>query len=879
MIIFSTNQRKAFLLRGAMIVVAGVLIAGQLTAGQLVAQTMSAEDQAKFFETKIRPVLVRECYGCHSSQSGQARGGLLLDTRNSAQVGGDSGPAVVPSSIDESLIISSLEYEDYRMPPGGKLSANIIRDFRTWIENGAFDPREQEIQKVQSEITPEDIERGREFWSFVSVQMPNEPRFDTSLDSKDWAISPIDKFILAKLQQAKIKPVDDADPVTLLRRMALDLTGLPPTQSLRASFLEKWESNSQHAIEYAADFLLASESFGERWGRHWLDIARYAESSGKEVNVTYPHAWRYRDYVIDSFNNDRPYDEFLRQQIAGDLLPIGRGPDANERWTENLIATGFLALGTKTLTERNGRQFQLDLVDEQIDVLGSVVLGVSVACARCHDHKFDPIAQSDYYALAGIFQSSDTYYGTINSQKNRRPTNLISLPTRDSEAYEPTLKPSELQALKDRLEAAKASVAEALRARRQGNQGKPSQTPGKMQQLKNVVSIARASGEAGWLQGKINSYADDGTPLALAMGIQDSDTIEDTRLLVRGEFDKPADLIPRGFPQVLTKQPVSLPENSSGRRELAEWLTDPDHPLTARVMVNRVWGNLLGQGIVSSTNNFGSTGATPTHPELLDYLASRFVQNDWSTKKLIREIVTSRVYRLSAEYSEENYLADPDNQWLWRHQPRRLEAEVIRDCMLAIGGQLDPNRPRRSLIADAGPAVVRDGVLMTGAAPSMTDDSMVSNGQQRRRGRNSQSVRLKQIAFDVDSNHRSVYLPVVRDQVTRSMDVLDFADPNRPVGQREESNTPDQGLYFLNNPFVIKQSKSLAKKIASDQNAKSTVDKLKLAFESVYGRPVEQNELRAARNFCSTMRNEPLEKQLTAFCQALFASAEFRYSR
>ena len=348
MIIFPTNQRKAFLLRGAMIVVAGVLIAGQLTAGQLVAQTMSAEDQAKFFETKIRPVLVRECYGCHSSQSGQARGGLLLDTRNSAQVGGDSGPAVVPSSIDESLIISSLEYEDYRMPPGGKLSANIIRDFRTWIENGAFDPREQEIQKVQSEITPEDIERGREFWSFVSVQMPDEPGLDTSLDSKDWAISPIDKFILAKLQQAKIKPVDDADPVTLLRRMALDLTGLPPTQSLRASFLEKWESNSQHAIEYAADFLLASESFGERWGRHWLDIARYAESSGKEVNVTYPHAWRYRDYVIDSFNNDRPYDEFLRQQIAGDLLPIGRGPDANERWTENLIATGFLALGTKT---------------------------------------------------------------------------------------------------------------------------------------------------------------------------------------------------------------------------------------------------------------------------------------------------------------------------------------------------------------------------------------------------------------------------------------------------------------------------------------------------------------------------------------------------
>jgi len=284
------------------------------------------------------------------------------------------------------------------------------------------------------------------------------------------------------------------------------------------------------------------------------------------------------------------------------------------------------------LTERNGRQFQLDLVDEQIDVLGSVVLGVSVACARCHDHKFDPIPQADYYALAGIFQSTATYYGTINSQQNRRPTSLITLPTRDSESYQPALTQSELQALKDQLEEAQSQLAEALRARRQENQGKPDQNSNKMEQAKKALSVGRASGTAGWLQSKINSYADDGTPLALAMGVQESDTVKDTRLLVRGEFDKPADLIPRGFPQVLTSQPISLAENSSGRRELARWLTDPKHPLTARVMANRVWGYLLGQGIVSSTNNFGSTGATPTHPELLDYLASRFVQNDWSIK-------------------------------------------------------------------------------------------------------------------------------------------------------------------------------------------------------------------------------------------------------
>jgi hypothetical protein len=852
-----------------------VVTCGGFFSAATVAQGQSEKEQAKFFETKIRPVLVRECYGCHSSQSGQARGGLLLDTRNSSEAGGDSGPAVVPGSLDESLIINAIEYEDYRMPPGGKLPANVIRDFRTWIENGAFDPREQEIHKVQSEITAEDIERGKKFWSFVSVKVPSVP----NVDSSAWATSTIDNFVQAKFQEEGLSPAADADAVTLLRRLALDLTGLPASESQRNSFLERWESDPQAAIGYLVDSLLASESFGERWGRHWLDVARYAESSGKEVNVTYPHAWRYRDYVIDSFNQDRPYDEFLRQQIAGDLLPIGSGPDSKERWSENLVATGFLALGTKTLTERNGRQFQLDLVDEQIDLLGSVVMGVSVACARCHDHKFDPIPQSDYYALAGIFQSTDTHYGTIDSQQNRRPTSLITLPTRDSQSYQTSISKAELQQMKDQLKEAQTNLAEALRARRQGNRNPNQAKSTQPNQARSIISVALASGQAGYLKAKINSYDANGQPLALAMGVQDSDEIEDTRLLIRGEFDKPADLIPRGFPQVMSTEPVSLSRKTSGRRELAEWLTDSSHPLTARVMVNRVWSHLLGQGIVSSTDNFGTTGATPTHPELLDYLANQFVKNGWSVKQLIREIVTSRVYRLSSDFDEANHHADPDNYYLWRHRPRRLEAEVIRDCMLAIGGQLDQTRPPRSLIADAGPAVVRDGALLTGSSgKKMSGGSMVQD-RVRRRMSGGNGVRLKQVSLDTDSNHRSVYLPIVRDQVTRSMDVLDFADPNRPVGTREESNTPDQGLYFLNNPFVIEQSQSLARKIATDPDTKSLVSKLELAFELAYGRPAERKELRAARNFCTVMRNEPIEKSLTAFCQALFASAEFRYTR
>ncbi len=866
----STRRTKACFVGNALwLLLVFVTALTWCSSGRLVAQDLST-DAAKetFFETKIRPVLVRECYGCHSSQAGQARGGLYLDTRESSEAGGDSGPAVVPGDLDESLIINALEYEDYRMPPGGRLPANVVADFRKWVEAGAYDPREREIQKIQSTISADDIEQGRKFWAFVPPVVPTVPAAKES----DWATAPIDRFVMAQHQEQGVQPVADADANSLLRRLSLDLTGLPAKQSVRESFLSRWKSDPQKAIEYVVDTLLASDSFGERWGRHWLDVARYAESSGKEVNVTYPHAWRYRDYVIDSFNNDRPYDEFLRQQIAGDLLPIGSGDDAKDRWSENLVATGFLAIGTKTLTERNGRQFKLDLVDEQIDVVGSVVLGVSVACARCHDHKFDPIPQSDYYALAGIFQSTDTHYGTINTQQNRRPTSLLTLPAAN-DPWQSSVSTSQLQDWKDQLKETQEKQREALRARRQANQGATPQGKARM----NVLSVAKLSGQAGWLRGKINSYAADGTPLALAMGVQDADTIEDTRLLVRGEFDKPADLIPRGVPQVLTNQPIELSDKSSGRRELADWLTDPDHPLTARVMANRVWGHLLGQGIVSSTQNFGATGATPTHPQLLDYLAMRLVQQDWSIKQLIREIVTSRVYRLSSDFDETNHEADPDNQWLWRHQPRRLDAEVIRDCMLAIGGELARQRPQRSLIAESGPAVVRDGSLITGSAPV---EPMMSSSSRRRRGSSDEGgFRPKRVALDADSNHRSVYLPIVRDQVVRSMDVLDFADPNRPVGRREKSNTPDQGLYFLNNPFVIEQSKALAQQLIDNQDANNLTRKLTLAFETVFGREPERRELGAARKFCNQMKHESAEKALTAFCQSLFASAEFRYTR
>lgn len=848
--------------------------AGTATA-QLTAESSDAEHQ-KFFENNIRPVLVRECYGCHSSQSGQAKGGLLLDTRESSRAGGDSGAAVEPGLPEDSLLIMAIEHDGLRMPPGRKLPRNVSEDFRTWVDTGAWDPREQKIETVKSTISQQDIEQGRRFWSF---QPPKMPAFPLIQDS-NWPVSEIDRFVLAAMEQRSLKPVGDAEANTLLRRLVLDLTGLPASRELESGFASRWASDPQGAIEYAADQLLADPGFGERWGRHWLDVARYAESTGRETNATYPQAWRYRDYVIDSFNDDRPYDEFLRQQIAGDLLPVKRGPDAKEQFSENLIATGFLALGPKTLREANGRQFDLDLVDEQIDVLGNVVLGVSIACARCHDHKFEPIPQSDYYAIAGIFQSTKTLYGTTSSRANRRPESLISLPITDSRDTSSGISTAKRAELQKQLEALEAKVAEVSRSRAQARRSSDADEFQRVQR-----ELTRLTTAVGAAAAQLNQYDENGNALALCMGVQDGKEISDARLLVRGEFDKPSTIVPRGVPQVLTDEPIAIPRDKSGRRELANWITDRDNPLTARVMVNRVWGHLMGRGIVDSMENFGSTGSAPTHPELLDYLAVQFMENNWSIKTLIREIVTSRIYRLDSEIDLANHEADPDNIWLWRHKPRRLDAEVLRDCMLAISGNLDRSRPDKSLVGRTGPGVVNDGMINSAlnALPILTagimDDSdnasMIDTMRTMRQ--NARSGRSPRVSIDGNFNERSVYLPVVRDSVIRPLEVFDFADPNRPVGQREESNTPDQGLYLLNNSFVVQQSGELANRLMEQADGKN--DRIKLGFELVYGRPATRQEIRAAQKCYSSLKERSEQKSLAAFCQGLFASAEFRYSQ
>jgi hypothetical protein len=787
-----------------------------------------SQEQLEFFENKIRPALVDHCYRCHSREE-QIKGGLNLDSKLGWEHGGDSGEsAILPGQLEASLLWDAINWADpdYEMPPKRKMPAAVIADFRKWIEMGAPDPRVSEAVVVANGI---DIEKGKQFWAF---QAPKEPDVPRTRNAK-WGNNHIDRFVVSKLESEGLKPVSDASPEVLLRRLHFDLIGLPPSPEEVASFKRAAASDLDAAITKTVDRLLRSPHFGERWGRHWLDVARYAESSGKESNHTYPHAWRYRDYVIDSFNKDKPFDQFIREQVAGDLLPA----KTDEQWQEQLIATGFLAMGTKGLNEKSARQFALDVVDEQIDTTMQAVLGLTVACARCHDHKSDPIPTVDYYALAGIFMSTDTYYGTIDSANSQRGGELLLLPIPDEEPIG-TISTREIAMLKDRYEQAKTEFSDLFSAGRpQGNDAQ------KRLRLRGTMLIT---------QGRLNSYDESGTAKSFCMGVQDRKDPSSATVLVRGDRERPAQRVDRGYLQVLDYPAPAVPATSSGRRELATWLTSPDNPLFARVMANRVWQQLFGRGIVGTPNNFGESGQRPTHPELLDYLAMRFMKGGWSVKHLIKGIVSSRVYQLSSQYNVAAYDKDPDNTWFWRANPRQLDAEALRDAMLTVSGALDRQQPIASAVARLG-----DTVIGRRANP---DTSQIAT-------------------------YRSVYLPVLRDAQHESLALFNAADPNTIVGVRESTNVPGQALYLLNNPFVIQQSEAMARRLIRDHS--SNRERFEYAFRLAYGRAATPAEVETCLRFFADFHPQAKAATRTSeeasfltystFCQGLLASAEFRF--
>jgi len=835
-------------------------------------------EQLTFFESKIRPLLVKECYSCHSSKTGNAKGGLRLDTEQLTKLGGNSGPAVVPGDLDASLIYGAISYQDFAMPPKGPLPETVVNDFRRWIEMGAPDPRVTEVATLNSTITDEDIAKAKaEFWAYQKPVPVTPP----TPKGQSWVRSDIDRFVLKGLEDASMKPADDAESRTILRRLCFDLIGLPPSATQLESFTNAWAVAPEQAIADTVDELLDSPQFGERWGRHWLDLARYAESNGREVNMTFPHAWRYRDYVIDSFNADKPYDRFVQEQIAGDVLPA----KTDEQWTQNLIATSFLAIGPKSLSEQNGAQFAAELADEQLDTTTRVFLGTSVACARCHDHKFDPITQGDYYSMAGIFNNTVTYFGppksefgNVGSIQNRNLSTVLRLPMDDPSPFDKSFTKAEMNDMAQQVRDLRQELVDARLSMR-GNTDSPV----------SIQTLIRNQTRIEALSSLMGSVDENGRPSTFCMGVQDREVLRDARVLVRGEIDQPAQVVPRGFPKVLTDKPASIGPKSSGRLELARWIGSKDHPITARVMVNRIWLHLIGTGLVRTPEDFGFTGQAPTHPELLDHLAIQFVDSGWSIKSMIRSIATSRVYRMSSQYDANYFNQDPDNERLWRANSRRLGAEAIRDSMLFVSGQLDLTRPRASEVAKVGYMQVRDGNLVNlGQLAAMPGEGMFDRGRMGMgmgmgpgamrdafRAAMNGSERIDM----VDATYRSVYLPILRDELPRALEVFDFAEPSMVIGVREVSNTPNQALFMMNNEFVLKQSEAFARRVY--ELGSSNLERLEQAFLLAYGRLPTASEKRVIAEFAAEFGEGSRYRDrgyltMVALCQSLFAAAEFR---
>jgi len=853
------------------------------------------QDQVDFFEKKIRPVLTDKCYKCHSEKADKIKGGLLLDTRDGARRGGDNGPAVVPGILKDSLLIEAIHYtnKDFAMPPaksGGKLPDDVIKDFEKWVQMGAPDPREGGSVVAVAAAKKADTQKTRDWWAFKAPAKTAVP----VVQDAAWPRTDVDRFLLAGLEAKGLKPVADADRLTLIRRVYFDLVGVPPSLDEITAFVQ---DKSPNAFATVVDRLLNSPQFGERWARHWLDVARYAESSGKEANFAYPHAWRYRDYVIGAFNADKPYDEFLREQIAGDLLPAN-----NERArAEHEVATGYLALGAKSQNEQNPRQYALDVADEQIDALSQGILGMTIACARCHDHKFDPIPQREYYAMAGIFLSTDTRYGTAGGQQNRHASQLIELPAssglpalpKSMSPQERTQKQTQLAALekeRDQL------VSERMTLKQEG---KPQNGD-----VRKGVRLLGLLTQTGLLEAELNSYDAYGRPKILAMGATDRPevssastgfgeggmkgmgmrriyggftafpTITDSPLYARGDVDKPGDKVPRGFISVLSSGDApAIPAGTSGRRELADWITSPTNPVTARVMVNRIWHWIFGKGIVESTDNFGTTGHLPSNQPLLDHLAIDFRDHGYSVKKMIREIVLSHAYQLSSSFNDKDFASDPENTLVWRMSKRRLDAECIRDAMLSVSGDLQYSAPVGSTVAMAG-------------------DGMINNPRVRGRG-------ITDAELNVDTPVRSVYLAVARDAVPESLALFDFAENSLVTGERETTNVPSQALFMLNSNFVAKRAERLGQRVVAGYPAgpngglaANLQERINYAYWLAFSRPPDPVERTAAMNFfarfpsnwskgqdgATGVRDASASKAAwTSFCRALFASAEFRY--
>jgi len=605
----------------------------------------------EFFENKIRPILVSSCYPCHSSQATKLKGGLSVEYRESLLKGGDNGAAIVPGNPDASLLIKAVRYgdPDLQMPPRGKkLSEEQIADLVTWVKMGAPDTR----VLAKSANTVWSKER-RDHWAFKPIKNPPIPE----VQDTNWVANPVDSFILARLEKENMKPSPAADKRTLIRRATYDLTGLPPTPDEVQAFVD---DHSPDAYPKLVDRLLATPEYGERWGRYWLDTARYADTKGdikqNEDVPLFPYAWTYRDYVVRSFNEDKPFNRFVVEQIAADKLAPGKD-------RETLAALGFLALGPRFNDNKN------DIYNDRIDVVCKGFLGLTVTCARCHDHKFDPIPQKDYYSLRGIFDSS--------VEPAEEP--MIEAPKMTTEYTEFLHERNTLnqEIAQDQME---------LKAKR-GMKGDKKDIRKDINDYRRQIARLELTNMA--------------AP-ACATVLYDSSKPHDSPVFIRGEAENKGDMAPRRFLEILSAPSRPVFAYGSGRLELANAIISPYNPLTSRVLVNRVWLHHFGEGIVTTPDDFGNQSDPPSHPELLDYLAITFMKEGWSIKKLHRLIMLSSTYQQSSANNPRYAQIDPQNRLLWRANIHRLEFEAVRDSVLAIGGQLDLTVGGRPVRLDLG---------------------------------------------------------------------------------------------------------------------------------------------------------------------------------
>lgn len=973
-----------------------------------VGATCYAESDEDFFEARIRPLFVKHCVACHGDK--KQEGGLRLDSRDGWMLGGDRGAAVIAGSPSKSLLIQAVQYDDLdlQMPPAKKLAVNEIADLEAWVQRGATDPRREAATSSSVRMS---VEEAHAFWSFQPLKASIVP----SEVGENWSRNPIDSFVMEQMKEHGLTPVEDADRRTLIRRATFDLTGLPPTKSEIDAFLQ---DESTDAFEALVERLLDSSAYGERWGRHWLDVARYADTAGDGADYPVREAYKYRNWVIQAFNRDLPFDQFVREQIAGDILARRESIDDPERYASQVIATGFLAIGKRYGYKASPAFQYLDFADV-IDSVGRSLQGLSLGCARCHDHKYDPVSAADYYSLYGILQS--TKWAFPGGEEQKRPAHFPPLvppaqvsTLEEAKTAELALIDAKLAELQRRqkefdpswraggkdlnFEIQKAGerpgepwvcsgpieiVSEAqspfdhvhpkggLGVRigsgqptdglryvfKEGLRATPGQsmhftvdfrsvtskeegafrfylgrgvvqslaiqcsatanefaisdggkwkmirkitpgtwytlritidpatktfsgivgTPGDLTEFSDMsvgpnwdgvadcficdgfghvtgaacsrdldnlglqsqrfpdpgsqsVSPRKASGDEetqlAALEKEIAAIGEQRQSKAaepayeVAYGVSEAEPVN-ARIQLRGEPHRTSDEVPRRFLEVLGGDPVQPSSAGSGRLELAEWITRPSNPLTARVFVNRVWQWHFGRGLVDTPSDFGSRGAPPSHPKLLDWLASEFIGSGWSIKSLHRLIMQSRTYQLASVDDDSNLAVDPTNRWHWRYSRRALDAESIRDAMLAFSGRLDRSVPE----SHPFPNVNTWGFTIHNPFHAV-----------------------------YESNHRSVYLMVQRNRRHPYLALFDAADPNQSVASRQPTTTPTQALFLMNSPFVHEQASGFADRIV----AVSGDDRAKVlwAFETVQGRIPADTSIEEAVAFVSEYREK-----------------------